>query len=461
MKKLCLQTLALLMILVLTVSSMCACGVPGSTTVTETPTEVSTEAPTEAPTEVPTEKPTAAPTEAPVQESPLDFLPEYTYDSYKGLWDVENGEAEMLVYTATSSDGYISYLTDLEKAGFTMYAENEIVGNLFSTWTKDDIQVTLMYIPSQKSTRILAEPVTSLPTRSEDNVYTDTGVENVVVQIGVNYDGQQDNGMCYAFRLCDGSFIIVDSGFNAEECADAIYETLTKLAPDPENIVIAAWFITHLHSDHTGGFYAFSDKYASKVKLEQLIYNYPTEKILNLCKVKNKAVLTMLPEYAESFEGYEVIEAHPGQEFYIRDAYVEMLFAWEMYTKSTFTYLNDSSLVFTVTINDTKTIMLGDCSPQTSPVIVSAYGDYLDSDYIQVAHHGYQGANAEMNRLIAAEVILWPAAESTYLSLLDDPRNKIFVGAEHLYIADTSATMITLPFDEEAVEIWELYGSNP
>ena len=125
MKKLCLQTLALLMILVLTVSSMCACGVPGSTTVTETPTEASTEVPTETPTETPTEAsteafteaPAAAPTEALVQGSPLDLLPEYTYDSYKGLWDVENGEAEMLVYTATSSDGYISYLTDLEKAG--------------------------------------------------------------------------------------------------------------------------------------------------------------------------------------------------------------------------------------------------------------------------------------------------------------------------------------------------------
>jgi len=46
------------------------------------------------------------------------------------------------------------------------------------------------------------------------------------------------------------------------------------------------------------------------------------------------------------------------------------------------------------------------------------------------------------------------------LGHIADACHKIFIGAENLYIADTSATLIPLPFDKEKVEIWELYGNN-
>ncbi len=457
MKRSLLNKLVLVLVLVFLAGSISAC-VPGSSTqTTEAPTDAQTDEPTNEPTDESTEAPTDAPGPEIAEDSPLATLPEYTYDSYKALWDVENG-AEILLYSAENSDGYNSYLTELEGAGFTKYAENEIVGNLYSTWTNDDLHVTMMYIPSQKSVRILAEPSTlGLPTRAEENVYTDAGVENVVVQVGTNYDGQQGNGMCYIYRLCDGSFILVDSGFNSTECADAIYETLVKLAPDPENIVIAAWFVTHQHGDHIGGFYAFASKYSDKVKLEQMIYNYPTERVFNLCQSSVNHI-TKLPQHAAMFEGCELVEAHPGQEFYIRDAYVEMLYTWDMFTTSSVIFMNNTSLVFTVTINDTKAIMLGDCGPLASPVVTNAYGDYIKSDYIQVAHHGYIGATIELNELIAADVVMWPAAQSTYLSHIADDCHKIFKNAEYLYIADTSATQIPIPFDSKKVEKWDLYG---
>ena len=137
-----------------------------------------------------------------------------------------------------------------------------------------------------------------------------------------------------------------------------------------------------------------------------------------------------------------------------------MLYTWDMYNKSSITFMNNTSLVFTVTINDTKAIMLGDCGPLASPIVTKAYGDYIKSDYIQVAHHGYTGATVELNQLIDADVIMWPAAKTTYLGHIADACHKIFIGAENLYIADTSATLIPLPFDKEKVEIWELYGNN-
>lgn len=457
MKKPYLRNLALILVLVLAVSSLSACSVPGNTTTTEAPTQAPTEAPTEAPTQAPTEAPTDAPRPEIPEGSTLYTLPEYTYDSYKALWNVENG-AEILLFNATSPDGYTNYLTDLENAGFTKYAENEIVGNLFSTWTNDELHVTMMYIPSQKSTRILAEPSSiTLPTRQSENIYEDKGIANLVAQVGTNYDGHQNNGMCYIYRLCDGSFILADSGFNSPQCADAIYNTLVKLAPDPNNIVIAAWFLSHAHNDHVGGFYAFSTKYHSKVKVEQVVANYPTERVFSLTDTSNKHI-SRLTEHAALYDGCKVVEAHPGQEFFIRDAYIEMLYTWDMFTASVLTYMNNTSLVFTINFDDTKIMQLGDCGPLASPIITNAYGEYIKSDYIQVAHHGYIGASAELNNTIAAPVVMWPASNGQYRSVMGEKIHAIFRDTPYLYVADTSLTIIPIPFDPEKVEKSELYA---
>jgi glyoxylase-like metal-dependent hydrolase (beta-lactamase superfamily II) len=47
----------------------------------------------------------------------------------------------------------------------------------------------------------------------------------------------------------DDRFLIVDTGFNREECLSAMNDGLGKLGVDPKR---ADFFITHLHSDHMG-----------------------------------------------------------------------------------------------------------------------------------------------------------------------------------------------------------------
>lgn len=391
------------------------------------------------------------------ENSPLSSLPVYRYDSYTDYWDMENG-AEMLLYTAESGAGYADYLTDLTNAGFSLYAENEIAGNQYSTWIDSETHVTLMYMPSLQSVRILAEPSSiDLPGLKSDNLYNDAGVENVMVHLGTSYDGVETSGMCFIYRLCDGSFIIVDSGFNEKACAQAIYNTLVRLAPDPDHIVITAWFLTHGHKDHAGGFYKFSATYANKITLEQVIYNYPTENSFLLSGTSANHI-TKTADNIKRFKGNpKIIEAHPGQEFFIRDAYVEMLFTWDMFSLNEVAYLNDSSLFFTVELADTKITMTGDCGPLAAPIISGCYGEYLATDIVQVAHHGSKGSSLELNTLFQAKVALWPTIRSHYMNRINNENNSPFRTVEYEYIANSDARLFHLPFDPEKIETWPLY----
>ena len=387
-------------------------------------------------------------------DSTLAALPYYGYDAYVELWDLEES-AEMLLFKAETEAGYLNYQVDLENAGFSLYAENDIVGNRYATWITEELNVTTMYFPALKSVRILAEKAGELPGLAADNVYVDSGVENVMVQVGMDHDGISKIAMCYLFRLCDGSFVIVDSGYKEEACVEAIYETLMSLAPDPDNIVIASWFITHPHGDHVGGFYTFTETYGDKVTVEQVIYNYPTIRSFENDQLSTSHI-TKMPAYIAQY-GARRIEAHSGQKYYIRDAEIEILYACDLFSKEYFYDMNSSSLVFTITLGGGRIMILGDCGQESSPLICKAYDDYLKSDVIQVSHHGLIGASKTLNELVGAEIVMWPASDFSYMEQNDSYANQPLVEASYLYVAADRATLITLPFDEARVEIWDLY----
>ena len=50
----------------------------------------------------------------------------------------------------------------------------------------------------------------------------------------------------------------------------------------------------------------------------------------------------------------------------------------------------------------------GDASERMSTILVAKYGTLLESDVIQVAHHGYGGGTPELYDTAKAPVVLWP-----------------------------------------------------
>lgn len=385
-------------------------------------------------------------------------LPKYMHDSYLSLWDEEAG-AHLLRFQATSSDGYKAYQQELKQAGFQLYDENTIVDNLYATWTNDEVSATTMYIPSLNEVRIVAEPKGALAPRESDNVYEDKGVEPVMAMVGTHYKASKDNGMCFIFRLADGSFIIEDSGHNAKDQSKAIYDTLCELSGQKDNIVIAAWIFSHFHGDHTGGFYNFTKYYSDKVTIEKFIWNYPTEETFNM----NDKILSQKQKMLSTVESYpdaQIIEAHPGQVYYIRNMKFEVLSTVDLLPWKDIPFFNNTSTVLRMYFGGNVITMMGDCGPKESEVLLGAYGDYLKTDILQVTHHGYIGASAELNATLDPTVALWPVSRAHNISYKYEEHNKPLLDVENTYVAGTSVTVLPLPFNAESVYTWVQYDWN-
>ena len=475
-----------------------------------------TAAPTE--TTVPTETAAArvplAEYEIPA-DSILNRIPKYTYGAYEQIRNLDAsgeyylddtmtstvtaedalGGGEMLMFMDVPDDkGLIAYEKTLENQGFRLYAENDMAGNQYATWISDEIVVTLMYLPNYQRVNIIAEPMRDLPLLETENVYEDLGIENSVILVSTQFVGKQI-GMCLMFQLCDGSFIIVDSGFGwdfderGEEYADywqnnakEIYHTLEKLSPDRDHdgdkdqkdIVIAAWFFTHPHLDHIGGFIPFAELYADQVTLEQAVINFPNYETHKLfindryeAGEKADAVAAAIGRVQDAvaeFEGAKLIEAHAGQRFFLRDAVVEMLYTWELEPEM-IERMNSSSLVFSVELGETRTMVLGDCGNTSSNVLTDLYGNFLKSDFQTVAHHGHTGATRELNLTIDADIILWPAGDEDYRTYKNKDYNVPFFNTVSNYIAGDRVTVIPLPYTgSKNVVKWDviekIYGQS-
>ena len=210
---------------------------------------------------------------------------------------------EMLVFeNVTSASSFNNYREALESFGYMFYNDNQLDGNLFATYVTEETVVTVSYLDNLNQLNILAEPMRAMPGLEEENVYENLKVENKAVIMTCGYIGNS-NGMCIAYQLCDGSFLLFDSGYGFgyhpggskgdgyanywQNQAKEIYRTLEKMADEAgvDEIVIAGWFFGHPHWDHIGGFIPFGDLFANKVAdgtltVEKVIFNWPNQETL-------------------------------------------------------------------------------------------------------------------------------------------------------------------------------------
>lgn len=387
----------------------------------------------------------------------INEIPQYEDAVLRSVYHAGDNN-QVVILADTDPDEYAAYRKALEADGYTLYTENSITDNRFATYINDSYVINAGYYAYNNEARIIVEPRETLPPLEKDNQYKKVA-EPSFAMLGVEFmngDSLTTNGQCFIYQLCDGSYIIVDGGLSRARDAKAIYDYLYKHAPDPNNITIAAWFITHAHGDHHGAYATFSKDYAAKVKVELIIGNFPSEEAriaggLGTDGSAGPKVLT----YTSRFAGAEFIKAHVGQKFHLRDAEIEILYTLESYAPGVLDYFNTSSLVFTVDLGGQRFLVTGDASNAALDITTKMYGDYLKSDFVQVAHHGGStgstgtAAVSKTYTLAASPVVLWPTGLEYYPKRLSSPQNVTILelaSTKEIFVAGSREVRFTLPY---------------
>ncbi len=364
-------------------------------------------------------------------------------------------DTELAIFQETTPDAFSAYLRKLEAAGYTLYAENEITDNRFATYINDSYVINAGYYAYEQAVRVTVESRTALPPRESDNVY-EKKIQPSVGQLGCEFPDSNGSlvtiGQSHILQLSDGSYIVIDGGYQRNVEAKMLYDYMYKYAVDPQNITIAAWIFTHGHSDHTGGYEVFTKNYASKVKLELLIGNFPDRAVL----VGGGAPSgDRIPNSTVSYPGSKWIQAHVGQVFHLRDAEVEILYTLESYAPGDLAYYNTASLIFTVKLGGQTLNFLGDASNDSCKIVYTMFGDYLKADFVQAAHHGsgtgssaYTGVTS-VYTASEAPVVLWPVGESVYEGIAKRVYSAHLVNLDstkEIFVAGSRVIRLLLPY---------------
>ena len=347
----------------------------------------------------------------------------------------------------------------VEANGFKKYTTNKIGNNEFATYITQEQIVHFMYFHNNGELRTAVDKRGTgtngftLPGLSGDNSYPI--LEDSVMTLVDIENSCWPGGMCLIFKLCDGRFVVVDSGIggntNDGSSSGWVYASLAKHAKDPKNIQVAAWVITHVHSDHAGGLYDIAKgtyqttlkkdneqvrthnvmpREASQwIKIDTIIYNQPN-------KLDNSSREGWMNTIINKFNVKKVIKAHPGQVFYFSDCKFTIYGSLDFVVDKTVTNTNDESLSMMFEFNGKKILILGDVFPLNIPYLATAYKEELKADVIQLIHHGYEHAyksndsnNSELiYQYVNPTIVLWPVAgyEKDQMNLANKPLNAIF-----------------------------------
>ena len=398
--------------------------------------------------------------------SPLLQLPHYgSADECVQFIDLAD-ECYLLYADDTDVAEFQAYFEVLENAGYTQFATRQMGDNLYATYVSDTKVINAAYTASKKDARIAIEDAYDLTlfTEQEYEKVCEPTVTLVGQEVKVG-DSWVNNALCLVFRLEDGRFIVVDSGYSAFSVGQ-LDKALRSLHVNEGKITIAAWIFTHAHSDHTGGFTSLTNtSYKNGIVVENFVHHFVSDAQHNAIDGSGSGpkTRTAMLEYPDA----NIIKAHTGQVIKAGGVEIEMLFTYADMEPEKLDEMNTTSLVFRVTAQDNSVMVLGDASNRSLRYLISTYGDYMKSDMVQIAHHGYNGV-AEAYSLIDADVILWPGGvdqfygRQDYYRLMDWEFNKRALElADECYVAGDSIFTLTMPYKPENNSPVKIYdGEN-
>ena len=327
--------------------------------------------------------------------------------------------AELLIFDDNREKQAAQLLFD---AGFAETSAKKEGKAVFRLFKNGDTTVYMTRLPGQQALRIVEkkhDAFVSEPAAPAGPYPT------LLTQVKLSYISV-DCGMTYVLRLSDGRFVLLDSGYNEYEEDAHLLDLLNEqnvLGGKPK---IAAWFFSHAHEDHFGGFCALMEHFADKVTVESVIYNFPMESAGGP-PTPFYRILAQHPEI-------RIVIARTGQVYHFADAVLTALFTGEDLLPESCGNLNDSSLVLRLEVNGKRVLLLGDAQGQASDCIMERLGEEsVRSDIVQVGHHGYGGGSDTLYRASDPELLLWPCPDYWYPVVSLWPSNNFLIHSEKIH----------------------------
>lgn len=352
----------------------------------------------------------------------------YRYDAYAVdyplytdgtiAWvDCANDTLECIA-SGTTETAYATYLGRLIDAGYRVDQSEQIGSNRFATLTDEKIVLAVNYLSADSSVRIFSTPREQAVLPTENPVTeTERVTDGTLSVLALNYAVQNvqvgNNGLAFVFTLGDGSYLIYDGGNAAD--AGTLYDFLVaNNCRTDGKLVIAAWVLTHSHSDHYGCFRQFAVDYGKSVTLESVIVSP-----VSMYRWRTEADDSYLAGEAESdirrFSGTRrIVMPHMGQRLSVGNATVEILLTSEDVSPYRLEYGNEGCMVTRVILDGRSVLMMGDCENSPSTKLMTFFGEALASDVLQVPHHGNSGGSEKLYRLAAPTIAIFPTSAVSF-----------------------------------------------
>ena len=205
--------------------------------------------------------------------------------------------------------------------------------------------------------------------------------------------------MGYYIKTSTGKNIIIDGG-NLQDS-----ENLQKYI-NQNGGKVDYWFITHYHTDHTGALVEVLNN--TKIPIERIIYHEVDRNMVEQNEPSRLGQYDLIHEALknERIQG-KIIDPTIGQFFQI-SSNINMKIINIYENDITENFGNNTSTVYKLKINDKSVLFLGDTGVESSQKLLNNYKEDLKSDYVQMAHHGQNGATLELYKEINPTYCLWP-----------------------------------------------------
>ena len=397
-----------------------------------------------------------------------------------------------LTYSGVSLTKMKKYEEKLLSNGYALYDQQEIKNgfktNRFVTYVKDDMMIHLnLFAPLSKNQfHVIYGPSDKLVPNTQTGNYT------AVVTPSVAIIERSDLVLCMVVQLADGSYYVIDGGrgytrgsFNYPAASyrndPNDYCTITPDHKKDMQTLLAylqdtnrdgkidakdtrpkvTWMITHADVDHIHLPYVFMKTYSSKFDLKAVYYNFPNYREIGLSDTYTEENIKGVEDNAKNFLKYtrtyfpyakEYIY-HTGQTVNLPGCTLEFLYTPEDLYPNAMETPNHTCGIWRFRFDNGKTFLVtGDAEVSTNKQATTVLGSYLQSDMLQVIHHGYNGGTAEFYSAVDPDICFWPSLD---IALRNDKQllgtysgfsfNKVLRNGQRTHYAASTTHTVFLP----------------